>query len=182
MAKKHRFKCLNCREVHVCDARNRGRQRYCGKPECRKASKAESQRRWACREENKNYFRGSAHVERVRRWRREHPGYWRKKGPVRQDALQETCAEQVVDKEKDAPQGVLFALQDSLPAQTALVVGLVSFFTGYALQEDIAASVRSLQSRGEDILRMERREVPPSDHEKETCSVCVSAAARAAPV
>jgi hypothetical protein len=182
MAKKHRFKCLHCREVHVCDARNRGRQRYCGKPECRKASKADSQRRWAGREENKNYFRGSAHVERVRRWRGEHPGYWRKKGPVRQDALQETFAEQVVDKEKDTPQGALLALQDSLPSQMALIVGLISSFTGYALQEDIAASVRSLQSRGEDILRMGRGVVPPTDHEKETCSVCVSAAARAAPV
>jgi hypothetical protein len=35
-------------------------------PECRKASKVESQRRWLSKPENQNHFRGSANVERVR--------------------------------------------------------------------------------------------------------------------
>ena len=41
-----RKKCCNCDELFIPDPRNTTRQRYCSKPECRKASKAASQRRW----------------------------------------------------------------------------------------------------------------------------------------
>jgi len=59
------------------DARNFRRQGYCDKPGCRKASKADSQRRWLQKEENRGYFSGPEHVQRVQRWRAAHPGYWR---------------------------------------------------------------------------------------------------------
>ena len=48
------------------------------KPGCRKASKADSQRRWLQKPENRDYFRGPEHVQRVQRWREAHPGYWRR--------------------------------------------------------------------------------------------------------
>ena len=54
---------LNCNEKHRCDHRNRGRQSYCSKPACRKASKAASQRRWLSRPENENYFRGAGEFD-----------------------------------------------------------------------------------------------------------------------
>ena len=37
-------KCRHCHEEHAADRRNRGRQRYCHQPECRRASKKFSQR------------------------------------------------------------------------------------------------------------------------------------------
>lgn len=154
MPSRTHYKCLHCREVYLCDWRNRGRQHYCAKPGCRKASKAASQKRWLAKEENKNYFQGSDNVERVRRWRAAHPGYWRKKKPEQQDALQESCKKQDVVGERDMPQKVTPALQDIFSAQPALIVGLISVLTGHALQDDIAASARIFQSRGEDILRM----------------------------
>jgi hypothetical protein len=46
------------------------------------------------RPENANYFRGADNSERVRQWRHDHPGYWRKKKPAGKDALQETCLAQ----------------------------------------------------------------------------------------
>jgi hypothetical protein len=57
----------------------------------RKTSKADSQRRWLQKEENRSYFRGPDHVERVQRWRETHAGYWRraKHRPV---ALQDDIA------------------------------------------------------------------------------------------
>ena len=72
-------KCLHCNELFHADCRNRTRQRYCAAAACRKASKAESQRRWLLKPENQDYFRGPQHVERVRLWRSKNPGYWRRR-------------------------------------------------------------------------------------------------------
>jgi len=70
-----RRKCLHCKELFVPDYRNRDRQQYCPAPECRRAGKRSGQRRWLGQLGNANYFRDPAHVERVRQWRKEHPGY-----------------------------------------------------------------------------------------------------------
>jgi hypothetical protein len=77
MKKKRRRKCLHCRQLFRPDPRNRRHQRYCSEGECQRASKAASQRRWLAKPANREYFRGPAHVERVRAWRAAHPGYWR---------------------------------------------------------------------------------------------------------
>ncbi len=191
------FKCLNCNEIRPCEPRSRGRQCYCPAPACRRASKAASQRRWLSRPENKSYFRGAENCERVRQWRKDHPGYWRKKSPrpeVPPGTLQEISPEisptpsipQPVENEKvpaqQAPPGPRSALQEICFSQPALLVGLVSLLTGAALQEDIARTVRSLLDRGEDILRTEPGRPPHSHHENQTHSVSREAEARASPV
>lgn len=182
MKSKTTFKCLHCREKHISDARNRGRQRYCSKAECRKASKAASQARWNARLGNEDYFRGSENVERVRAWRAINPGYWRKKGGKGKEPLQETCNEQGVDGGEVTVQSVPDALQDACLLQPALLVGLISVMTGHALQEDIAASARGFLTRGEDILRMVRRGPQQPRDEKQAHFVFPPTAARAAPV
>lgn len=182
MSKPTTFKCLNCNEKHRCDHRNRGRQSYCSKPACRKASKAASQRRWLSRPENENYFRGADGCERVRRWRAAHPGYWRKKRPAGEGTLQETCESQVVEVEAVADPVPGVALQEALFAQPALLVGLISVVTGHALQEDIAASARRFLDRGRDILRMRPGGPAPVNHEDQTGAMSRAAAARAVPV
>jgi hypothetical protein len=125
MKSKTTFNCLHCREKHVCDPRNRGRQCYCGKPECRQASKAASQRRWAGKPENENYFRGPENIERVRQWRKEHPGYWRRKKPGKQDALQDLCQGQDAGNK---------AVVDSSKGSVLWIIGLRRFRreSGYA--------------------------------------------------
>lgn len=210
MKSKPTFKCLHCNEIHDSEPRSAGRQRYCRAPECRRASKAESQHRWLSRPENENYFCGAAHGERVRQWRMAHPGYWRKKMPAPAEspapggALQEISEEipeeipeaipelsipEVVDKEiieKSEPPGPPGTLQEisllQFVLQPALLVGLIALMTGAALQEDIAQSARSLLDRGEDILRMVPRSPPLPPHENQTHSVPATTAARAAPV
>ena len=182
MSSRTLFKCLHCREKQPCDPRNHGRQCYCAKSDCRKASKAASQSRWMSKPENRNYFLGADNVERVRRWRAAHPGYWRKKKPQQQDALQETSIEQTVVAQEDASKESGPALQDILSAQPPLILGLISVLTGNALQEDIAASARIFQSRGEDILRMRRSVTPTLVYENQAHSVCPSTATRAAPI
>lgn len=165
---KSTFKCLHCSELHRCDARNRGRQQYCGKPECKRTSKAASQRKWNAQAENKNYFSGESNCERVRQWRKAHPGYWRKKRPAAEDALQDSCPVQVAAVEEVIPQSVLSALQDASLMQPALLVGLVSMMTGHALQEDIALSLQAFKMRGRGILDMKPEDPLSQIYEKQT--------------
>lgn len=152
------FKCLHCNEIHHPDPRNRRRQRYCSAPDCRRAAKADSQRRWLERPGNENYFRGADNCERVRQWREAHPGYWRRMVPKAFVALQDLSTGQgdgqVVENEGNAPSEPFVALQDIWRSQDALIVGLISMVSGVALQDDIALTIKSVLDRGEDILRM----------------------------
>ena len=112
MRRRRRRKCLNCGELFRPNPRNVHHQRYCSEPPCRKASKAASQARWLAKPQNRDYYRGPAHTERVRAWRAANPGYWRR----RRRALQDRSSTQVID-----------------PA------GKTDFLTAPALQEDCRA-------------------------------------------
>jgi len=139
-----RRKCCHCEELFLPDARNFKRQRYCDKPVCRKASKADSQRRWLQQPKNRDYFRGSVHVQRVQRWREAHPGYWRrlKARPV---ALQDPLIEQVPVNKQNSDISGKAALQDLLIIQQAVMIGLIAQLTGSTLQDDIALAARRMQ-------------------------------------
>jgi hypothetical protein len=146
-----RKKCPECRQLFVPDARNKDRQQYCSKPACRKASKAASQKKWLGKPENQDYFKGSTNVERVKRWREQNPGYWRTPdadGNALQDRLTPQPAEIVDDNGRFAQD----ALQDSINAQNAVLIGLIAHITGGALQDDIEKSLHCLRQLGQDIL------------------------------
>jgi hypothetical protein len=74
MKRSAKCKCVHCSELFLPDFRNRGRQRHCAKPECRKVARRSSQHRWLAKAENQNYFRGPENSARVREWRARHPG------------------------------------------------------------------------------------------------------------
>jgi hypothetical protein len=103
--RERRRKCLCCRAWFSPDPRKRGQQRYCSDERCRKASKVASQQRWLRKSENEDYFHGPEQVDRVQRWRRAHPGYWRQKlardGLALQDLI-DTQAIEAVAKSVDA--------------------------------------------------------------------------------
>jgi hypothetical protein len=134
------------------DARNATRQQYCSKPGCKRASKKASQKRWLQKPENKNYFRGYENLERVRRWRKAHPGYWRRKSKISSNALQDTLNAQPLEKNNDTNKLANGALQDLLCAQPAVLIGLIANFTGCALQDDIAMALLRMQQLGTDII------------------------------
>ncbi|WPL17982.1 hypothetical protein Thiowin_03030 [Thiorhodovibrio winogradskyi] len=135
MKRRRRRKCLHCGELFHPDARNVHHQRYCGKGECRRASKAASQRRWLDKAANRDYFRGPSNVERVRDWRAKHPGYARARPAQGAGALQEDCAAQVAEINSDSEHLNSNALQDLLGAQEIVLIGLIANLTGSALQE-----------------------------------------------
>jgi hypothetical protein len=154
-------KCLHCGQFFSPDARNRGRQRYCGQAACRKASKAASQRQWLQRPGNEDHFRGPVNVARVQAWRQANPGYWKRTRRQGSGTLQEACQQQVVVTEAETRSDQERTLQDLLQAQSPVVVGLIAHLTGIALQEDIAAMTRTLHSRGRAVLGID---VPRPDY------------------
>ena len=81
MAKAGQRKCLNCDDLFDPDVRNRIRQHYCSKPDCRHASKLASQAAWLAQPQNVDYFCGPVHVQRMQAWRLAHPGYRRAPNP-----------------------------------------------------------------------------------------------------
>lgn len=146
-------KCLNCHNFFTPDSRNFKRQKYCSKTECRKASKAASQRHWLQKKENHNYFSDSNNVRRVQEWRKKHPGYWRRKSPEDNNALQDSLSEKSTKKQAVKKQLTTSALQDVLIGQQAVLIGLIAQFSANALQDDIVKTTRRLQQLGGDILQ-----------------------------
>ena len=149
MANKVQSKRLCCGDIFTVDVRNRGRQKYCPKRPCRAAGKAARQRRWLGKPENRKYFSGPEHVERVRVWRASHPGYWRSHRRGGGVALQDALALQVIEAPEDL---ALRALQDALRSQGPVLIGLIAHLSDSALQDDIASTTRRLLELGQDIL------------------------------
>jgi hypothetical protein len=156
------------------DYRNLRHQRYCSQPACHRVSQIKSQRRWVRSAKGRSYFRRPKHVQRVKAWRVDHPGYWRtqRQKPV---ALQDVFFTQAPAIQGDKPvlneterknsaalssdlsseQSVFdprkpLALQDLFSTQLALQLGLIEQLTG-ALQDDIAPFLQRLILRGRQI-------------------------------
>jgi hypothetical protein len=144
--------CCHCKELFWPKPRNASRQEYCLKPGCRMASKADSQKRWTEKPENRNYFCGPTNVQRVQEWRKDHPGYWRRKSPKTINALQETLNQQPAENNMDTSDLPSSALQDIVNVQHIVLLGLIANFTGSALQDDIGITVRRLLQLGQDVV------------------------------
>jgi hypothetical protein len=144
-------KCPYCNRLFSPDARNGSRQKFCCRtPECRKASKKDSQKRWFEKPENQDYFRGSQHVQRVQEWRKNHPGYWRKKSCINPEPLQDILMSEHIENKPDIAKLENSALQDIINAQPVVILGLISNITGIALQDDMVATIRRLLQLGQD--------------------------------
>lgn len=162
MAKSGQRKCLNCEDFFDPDCRNVGRQHYCDKPDCRRASKAASQAAWLAKPQNSDYFSDPLHVARVQAWRAAHPGYGRAKQaslplqdvlPVQAiDLIEEIPNRDVIFAAPEAPEASKApALQDALPPLEPMLTGLIAHLFGFALQEDIDQVKVHLVKLGTDI-------------------------------
>jgi hypothetical protein len=157
---------LYCKKVFRPDPRQKGRQRYCSDSPCRKASKKASQQTWLGKPENKNYFSGPEHVQRVQAWRAKNPGYSRsQKHRLSEDPLQDSSLPQATDnvEEKEPLDGLpQHALQDLLTQQPSVFIGLIAKLTGETLQDQIVRALDELVALGADILNNPSQGKPPS--------------------
>ena len=161
--------CIHCSELFLPDRRNRYHQQFCNQPECRQASKAQSQKRWL--KQNRDYFRGPQHVERVQAWRKAHPGYGQHSPTTAVSALPEGLPLDLAPHQRVAakpPAQLQAPLQDVCLLNHPVFIGLISMFTGTALQEDIALTARKLEARGRDILGINLPEPVPANYDSKT--------------
>jgi len=156
----------------VPNRRNWWHQKYCAKPECRKASKAQSQRRWLSKPENQDHFRGSANVERVRQWRAKTPGYWKRR-PKTSGTLQELVPAQVAQNKEVVQTTSPPPLQDFVAAQPPLLLGLIAHLVDSPLQEVVEQTALRLLQKGQSILDMRSAMKPKGNTyaDKETSPV-----------
>jgi len=145
---------LHCHIFFKPNPRSKGRQKFCSIAECRKASKAASQKKWRQKPQNRNYFCGSENVQRVQLWRSKHPNYWKK---VQQSLdnnlpLQDVLITQATDSHGKTGVLNVNTLQDILMAQPTVLIGLIAHLTGSTLQDDIVESGLKLRELGEDLL------------------------------
>lgn len=157
MRRSIRRKCKHCKVFFSPDPRVGERQQYCSKSGCRQASKMASQRRWQAKPENRDYFRGPAHVQRVQRWRKAHPHYWRRPPAQTGFALQDERTAQATDINGKSGIQVKAALQEMILAKPYVLIGLLSNLLGSALQDEISVFVYRLHTLGLDIVN------PPPD-------------------
>jgi hypothetical protein len=182
-------KCRCCNEFFFPDYRNAKRQYYCGKPACRQARKQASQRRWRLTPFGRKYFRSAENIGRVRQWRRDHPGYWKRKTPA-SEAAQVAAPQQVssapspgnpVQSSCNVPPATPGTLQDFCLPQHPGFVGLISLITGRTLQDDIVPIARRVVEQGQNILGLNcpgaTQPKPCPDYDRQTSAAAGSAAA-----
>jgi len=88
----------------------------------------------------------------VQEWRKNHPGYWRRKITREREPLQDLSIEKREEKQSvDAPSPAA-PLQDLFSPQPAVLIGLIAQMIGSPLQDDIVLTARRLQQLGTDIL------------------------------
>jgi hypothetical protein len=101
-----------------------------------------AQKKWRRGPKGREYFKGSVNAHGVRKWRIQHPDYWRRSGRLSGLAI-------------DAPLAAALrevALQDSIDTHLALLIGLIAQVSNLALQDTIASEIRRLMLQGHGIL------------------------------
>ncbi len=148
-----RKKCPHCNQLFLPDARNGSRQKFCCRtPECRNASKKDSQKRWLEKPENQDYFRSPQNQNRVSEWRKSHPGYWRRESSKKRTPLQDVITPEVIEtKQKDVKLD-FGPLQDIINSQPIVLLGLIANIIGDPLQDNMVKTVRCLIQSGLDII------------------------------
>jgi hypothetical protein len=131
----HGPRCVICQRFFTPDPRQGDRQKLCGRKECRRQYKSQWQRDEYARNAK---FRGKV-TERVRRWRWNHPAYWRS---------------------ADAASGVDPPLVASLQQVSDTVVrlehavnGLASHATGCRNREELHEVLSRCVERGRQVLQ-----------------------------
>ena len=165
-SKSSRSKCRHCGKIFTPDYRNHYHQQYCPDPDCRRTSKAVSQRRWLRQAKNRDYFHGPEQTQRVQEWRKSNPDYWKQKPTVPpKTSANEPHTNDQAQKSCNAPTSLPGPLQDVCFTRSPLFIGLISAIAGSTLQEDIAATIRELQTQGRKILKP----IPSDQYNEKRC-------------
>lgn len=144
-------RCAHCGRKFPVDPRVGRLHQFCSNPECVHASHLKSDRKWRRGPKGRDYFKGWENAHHVRQWRRLHPEYWQTgRRPTGLPA----------DVSLASMQHAL-ALQDSIDAHFALLIGLIADRSNLALQDTIALEIRRLILLGHGIISKSKRPESP---------------------
>jgi len=117
--------------------------------------------RWRAKPEHKDWWRGEWNVDRVREWRTQHPGYWkrwkRKKAVALQIAIKPVQTTEVKgDPSLGGTDCATNRVPELLKTQSPVVVGLIAQMygsgSGIALQSAIAEVAARLFEKGRAVI------------------------------
>ena len=162
--RQRKRKCRSCGESYMPDAHHFRDQDFCSRPECRKASKQDSQRRWYYSPKGAVYRDPEYNRQRVREWRGAHPDYARLTGGRPRRASPPIGTLKPFDGKALAVSIAGGALQDSILSQPVVVAVLIAMLAGKALQEMIVTPPGILYVRGQHIPGMNPGGRPEGNH------------------
>lgn len=140
-------KCLHCGDEFRLDPRSKGRQRYCGKEECRKASHRASSRKYYKRKSKAPAWRAAQNA-RTRKWRKENSGYWKRKNKKMGKSCHELPA--LCDTERGGKCSDENALRDMMSFYGTCFQGFVSHVTG-AEPDNIVKQMNFFYDKGKGL-------------------------------
>jgi hypothetical protein len=135
--------------------RHGGRHHSGSQPLCRQASKAASHRRWLRKPDHRPSVSGPTNVARVRQWRHNPPGSWRRQTSQvsdAPDAFQDPLTPHPLEAQQGAEASAPPLGQDACCMHPAGVVGFLAPCTGLSFQEASAVTARRLQQLGRALL------------------------------
>ena len=148
---RRRRKCKCCRELFVSHPSVMN-QHYCSKKECQQERKRKNNADFKRR--NPDYHSGPEAVNRVQRWRRNNPGYWRRGEAVKinpllnKNALQAEVQSQSVEDKMVDLELKHHALQAEVQSQLVVLYGLACDLNGSALQAELGSVVNRWYDKG----------------------------------
>ncbi len=181
MEKRKKIRCRHCGTFFYPNPRNIKNQRYCSKPDCRRASKLASQRRWA--RKNRSYFRNKENVARVQAWREKHPGYHKSRlkrlekiplEPSRDSSvssLQDLSIDKTVKNQSVNEHFTSQTLRDLISSQPLVLIGLIAKLTGFTLQDSIDSYTRNLIILANDILSLSVQQQTGGQYDAKTSAL-----------
>jgi len=139
-------KCLNCGKMFIPDPRSKGRQRYCGEKECRKASHRASSRKYY-RKKRKDPAWMAAQSQRVRNWQKENPRKAKRK-KFKKSCKKNECLR---DSERGAKRSERDDLRDDFIFYNTCLKGVIAQLTE-AEPDNIVSRMNFYYDRGKELV------------------------------
>ena len=124
-------KCPYCKICFTPHVKVGSRQKTCGKPECKKALKAETNRRW--REKNPDHYQND--YPRLRQWLDDHPGYLKEYRESHPEYVQKNREAQRV---RDRKKRLLLDIQAQLKSQVPEVTDQLCHLSNLDIQAQLS--------------------------------------------
>ena len=140
--------CRYCHEPFEPAPQSLRRQKFCGKPACRKASQEWSYLSWLAR--NPDAYKTETARKRVLKWRKQHPDYSRRRAAVvKKAATSHDLPPSALNPVASGPVNNL-PLPNTLPnldLHNSLIIGIIADLFGCNSHNDIVREMRNLVSK-----------------------------------